>query len=271
MRTAGMTAQLGLLTHVLPPMPAPRLCAGVLALFCHLWVAAAASSGADWPRRLGYWRFDSTDWRNEENRPPVSVTNVSTDPGIDGLALRIPSDEGPAWFHVVSVEHDGRRNFSPVQGAIRFLYKPQWRAPNLLKLINSPMGTMRPPRPLRLIEAGWRTAQGWVSQFALSVDGEGRELILQSRAADGHTVTNLVAAVSWPMTPPAPNARAASSNWREIVINYSATHCALVVDGALQQDQRRPRSCPCSHARSRRPFIGRRQSQRGHDGRGLGR
>lgn len=213
--------------------------ASVLVLFSDGIVGAAAAPNVGvCPRRLGYWRFNSADFRNEQGREPVGFTNVGTAPGIDGLALRIPSSPGAAWLRFSAAGSDGHPSLTPSQGAIRFWYKPSWVSTNLLKMLSSPMGTVRPQRALRLFEIGYLTSSGYKPRMGLSIDAEGTELVLHSVGQDGRSITNFVVGLLWFVGPPSSRGGPYVFDWREIVVNYTATNCSVVVNGALQQDKR---------------------------------
>jgi len=200
----------------------------------------AASAFVSAPKRLGYWRFDSEALRNQAGHKPLDSANVGIAQGVHESAVRIPSSPGPAWLRFAAVESDGSRNLDPNQGAIRFLYRPVWvyDSPARALPISTSRWTTKPPCELRLLEIGYRNEQGWTPRMALSIDASGTELVLQTFAANGQPSTNFVTDYTWSLTKPASQGKELVGDWCEIVINYTPTNCALIVDGALKQDKR---------------------------------
>lgn len=178
--------------------------------------------------RLGYWRFNSPDLRDEQGRPPLAVSNTVSAPGIDGTALRFADSTQPRFVRYGAVTPTGVPVLAPREGSIRFLYRPEWIGEG-----------QSPGRWLRLFEAGSVGSGGINPQWLLSIDPAGTNLVVQTRNAQGGWRTNLQVRVDWQrafLPGNAPGTPAVPITWREVIFNYNANTCALVVDGAVQQD-----------------------------------
>ncbi len=168
-------------------------------------------------RRLGYWRFNTTNWPGEEGQIPMQATNLASAPGVSGTAMLV---DGPFWeaagvrYH--DVEPNGQVNFNLRCGSIRLWVLPTWTSTNL--------GGTGPYYDYgRLFEAGyWGGSGGW---FALHVDSGGNTLILgaSSNAAVNYPVNYPVTApISW-----------FSNQWYQVVLTYTPTNSFLYVNGSL--------------------------------------
>ncbi|MCX8108261.1 MAG: hypothetical protein N3G20_05590 [Verrucomicrobiae bacterium] len=192
------------------------------------------------PRRIGYWRFNSQKLENEAGHGVPDCWNVGHGQGVDGYALRIPASPGPAWVRYSATEPDGHVNLSPLQGSIRFLYRPIWPFESRSRAL--PVGVLRSrtrlPLELRLIEVGNRKGDDWIPRLALSIDSTGRELTLKTFDENKSAQTNFLTTIDFTLKKADTEAPELIGEWREIVINYSPTNCSLVVDGMLKQDKR---------------------------------
>lgn len=163
------------------------------------------------PVRLGYWRFNTGDLKGEEGQVPLESTNVLPVLGFDGTALRLAA-RGTARLVYRDVEPDGSPNISLRNGSIRFWFRTGW-------------GTYDTPgRWMRLVEMG---------SWKLSIDPTSQRLVFQTQDRAGNAVTNLQVAVylTRQLTTFDSGVR-----WHEIVLNYTPSYSALIVDGEFLPD-----------------------------------
>jgi hypothetical protein len=198
-----------------------------------LVVALGARAAASEPvGRLGYWRFNTPEWRDEQGRPPLIASNVPAVPSFDGQALCQSATNAGGYVRFRCFEPTGRPLLHPSRGAIRFLYKPIWTSPHPLP------GTTQPPRltpghSIRLFEA-----VGNGGRWMISIDPGGTNLMVHTGDALGTLRTNLQVRIDWALrTVASPTDAAVSpSPWREVIFNYAPPTCSLVIDGAVQTD-----------------------------------
>ncbi len=163
------------------------------------------------PVRLGYWRFDTSELKGEEGQTPLENTNTTRVRSFDGTALRLPTN-GAARLIYRDVEPDGSPNINLRNGSIRFWFRTGW-------------GTYDTPgRWMRLIEMG---------SWKLSVDPQGQRLVFQTQDRNGNTVTNLQVTVNLTLQL---SMFDSGIRWHEIVLNYTPSYSALIVDGELRPD-----------------------------------
>jgi hypothetical protein len=78
--------------------------------------------------RLGYWRFNYTNWRGEEGQVPTTATpNLEhvSDWNYGALKINPPNPSAPL-LQYPAYQTDGAPNVVRRQGTIRFWYKPSW-------------------------------------------------------------------------------------------------------------------------------------------------
>ncbi len=159
--------------------------------------------------RLGYWRFNTTNWAGEAGQAPLAFTNLTTVPDWSVAAVQVDSPN-PAYLIYRDVEDDGEANINLRNGTVRFWFKPDWNS----STTNSGTG---PGDEGRLIEMGSRDSNnGWWA-LALSADGTALSFITQTNGAG---VTNLTATLNW-----------TSNDWHQVTVTYSPGASALYLDG----------------------------------------
>ncbi len=196
----------------------------------------AEAANLDPAGRLGYWRFNGPDSSDEQGRPPLVASGVAGAPSFDGTALCQSSTNSPAYIRFPCSDPSGAPILNPRQGSIRFLYKPFWASPDTVPRLSRPL-----PRPggwIRLFEAGASGVGGYVGSWMLSIDPNGTNLVVHSRDTTGVLHTNLQVRIQWTAADPASpdRTRTGAVSWHEIILNYTPATCALVIDGAVQQD-----------------------------------
>jgi hypothetical protein len=136
--------------------------------------------------RLGYWRFNTTNWQEEQGQLPLLATNVVNVPStnFDGNALLATTSSGTNVALIYrDVEANENENINLREGTIRFYYRPNWyQAGN---------GGSGPGHWVRLLEVGHYTPGATYGLFALSIDPSGTNMYLQTQDSNGNSVTNV--------------------------------------------------------------------------------
>jgi hypothetical protein len=160
-------------------------------------------------RRLGYWRFNTTDWLGEEGQMPLGFTNLMGVPDWSINALAVDTNN-PAYLAYRTVETNGEVNFIVQNGSIRFWFKSDWNS----STTNSGTG---PGNEGRLIELGSQdTADGWWT-LVFNADGTQLNFVTQT---NGVGVTNLSTTISW-----------TSNDWHQVVLTYGPANSTFYLDG----------------------------------------
>ena len=160
------------------------------------------------PMRLGYWRFNNTNWIGEEGQIPYVADNILNVTNWNYGALQVNSYQSILGYN--AFRSDGMPNITHNTGTIRFWFKPNW---------NSGSGPGNDGKLFEMSSGWWETDSGW----CLSVDSRGNNIILASKGdPDPNAVINLIRAINW-----------TSSQWHQIVVTYSQStnNVAIYVDG----------------------------------------
>lgn len=172
------------------------------------------------PKKLSYWRFNTTDWLGEGGQPPLTFANLVSVPDWSTNAVVVDSIL-PSYLAYRDVETNGYPNFMPWNGTVRFWFKPDWQS------------GIGPGSQARLIEMGEKDSGDWVWVdwnyqwkehgrwwgLIISPDGTGLSLITQ---ANEFTETNLNTAVNW--TP---------DDWHQVTLTFGPTNSTLYLDGRV--------------------------------------
>jgi hypothetical protein len=191
------------------------------------------------PGRLGYWSFDTPDWQGDGGRMPLASTNARPAPSFIGRALGLAATNPVAFVRYPLVDSAGGTNLSLRQGAVRFFHHPVWASsirttgPRWI-----PPGSIVPPpgRWVRLFAAGYQTGNRFVEQLALAVDPAGTNLAFLVRDDRGTVRTNLQVNPGWVAIGGGSSGQRPETQWHELVLNYSPTACALILDGQYERD-----------------------------------
>jgi alpha-tubulin suppressor-like RCC1 family protein len=185
-------------------------------------------------QRLGYWRFDTTNWLGEEGQVPLSFSNLVSVPDWSDYALGVDNSDR-AYLAYRDVETNGSANITLRNGSIRFWFKPDWNS----STTNSGTG---PGSLARLIEIGSQdSTDGWWALVA-SADGTTLSFVTQT---NGIGVTNLSATINW-----------TSNDWHQVVLTYSATNSLLYLDGQLAANGVEVTNYPDAPIRANGFYIG---------------
>jgi hypothetical protein len=162
--------------------------------------------------RLGYWKFDTTNWLGEAGQQPLHVTNVQSIPSWDVNALHVGTNT-PASIAYHDVEANGLANINLRTGTVRFWFKPDWQS--------SDLGGSGPGTGGSLITVGDH-ASGYSSDFwGLEFDSTGNTLQFSSEGG-GQQSIYLDSPVSL-----------SSTQWCQITLTYSTNGTALYTNGQL--------------------------------------
>ncbi len=172
------------------------------------------------PAGLGYWRFDTSEWRGEQNQLPL---NVSTSPAptlaqsFDGNALCVTNNGQFLTYRMVETNDNYRVNLNCEVGTIRFMYKPNWTSQTYEGTGPGSLST--------LIEVGRTndaTKQGWM---ALWIDAAGDNLRFQSRSGSGTWSSSF----AWPIYMD-------EGKWYDVMVRFSTNRLRIDFDNTGAND-----------------------------------
>jgi Concanavalin A-like lectin/glucanases superfamily/Bacterial TSP3 repeat len=159
--------------------------------------------------RLGYWRFNTTNWTGEEGQSPLAFTNIQSVPSWSSNAVLVDSTNASVLtYH--DVETNLQANINLRAGTLSFWFNPTWSS-----------GTTNPVHGPqeggRLIEMGIKdTTNGW---WGLTINSNGTQLTFACQT-NGAGQTNFTAVINW-----------TSNQWHQISIAYCPSNSALYLDG----------------------------------------
>ncbi len=160
------------------------------------------------PVRLGYWRFNTTQWRSEAGFLPKASANLTALADWSGTAVNINSASA-AYLTYKDLETGGLANFNCRKGSVRFWFCPSWAS-----------GT-GPGAEGRLLEMGDGTTTG--GRWSLIVNATGTQISLQT-ALNGTTTTLCSAALS-----------VQANTWHQVVVVWSSSATQVYIDGVAAQ------------------------------------
>ena len=143
--------------------------------------------------RLGYWRFNQSNWQGQEGQLPILATNVvfAVSTNFDGNALLTSSTPMSGYTNSTliynTVEANENENIDLVEGSIRFYIRPNWMPVG--------HGGSGPGHWVRLLEVGHYTPGASYGLFAISIDPTGNYLSLQTQDNAGNQQTNITFAI----------------------------------------------------------------------------
>jgi len=156
------------------------------------------------PVRLGYWRFNSGDWKGDQGQLPLLASNLQNVASFDGNALQITNSTAILKYR--EVETNGNANINCHVGSIRFMYKPFWTSQGLA-------GGTGPGDWVQLVEMGKYTTDASVGWFSLAIDPTGTNVWISCQDNAGHSASNVV-------FPTANNFVFSSNVWVSLTLNY---------------------------------------------------
>lgn len=188
-----------------------------VAFFALIQLLTAASSFAqpslaDLPLPLNSWRFNGTNWLSGLRDAPKSFGNLQNVASWDQNALLLDSPD-PAWLEYNVVEAGGRTNILCNRGTLHFWFNPNWSSAD--------QGGAGPGTWGRFIDVGMWTSNALYGWWSLYLNPEGSAIYFSAQT-NGAAADFLSAPISW-----------ASNEWHFIALAYSATNCALYLDGSL--------------------------------------
>ena len=160
------------------------------------------------PTRLGYFRFNSTNWLGERGQTPLVATNLQAVDAWITKAVQVTNTTAVLKYR--TVETDGKANINLRSGSVRFWFKPLW---------TSGTGTGAAGKLIEVGSKGVGATNGWWSLFFNST---GNTLTFASQTNNMAEVTNLTASLSF-----------TSNNWYQLVLTYTNGACALYTNGVL--------------------------------------
>jgi len=162
--------------------------------------------------RLGYWRFECTNWIGEQAQVPMFFTNVQN--VLDGSNKVLQVDaSGPANLKYLDLEMDGSPNIDIRNGSVLFWFKPDWTAAGA--------GGNGPGTRGQLLSLGRWTSDASYGCWNLSITADGSSLDFISQT-NGSGSTNLTAAINW-----------SSNDWHQIALTYTPSNSVLYIDAEL--------------------------------------
>jgi alpha-tubulin suppressor-like RCC1 family protein len=170
--------------------------------------AAPTNSGLS---RLGYWRFENTNWLGEQGQIPLAFTNVQNVAGLHGNALHLDSGSA-AFLKYREVENSGAANIDVRNGTIVFSFNPNWSS--------SGAGGTGPGAVGQLLSVGQFTTNASIGCWNVSVSADGNSLSFVTQT-NGATATNLIAPVSFQ-----------SNQWYQVALAYTPSNSALYINAA---------------------------------------
>jgi hypothetical protein len=187
------------------------------------WVEIYEGTNPDDPNeankyRLGYWKFDSTDFLKEPRGPggqsyaPINPTthDVTTSSSWSGSAGAYVSTGGlgPS-LHYKEVDPDSWPNFNCRNGTVRFWIKPDWTSDSL--------GGDGPGQTATVLSIGDGN-----EYWHLYITPNGNELVLQFHA------NNYYKEIKSPLT-------LMQNRWACLAVTYSPTSIAFYTNGACSK------------------------------------
>lgn len=155
--------------------------------------------------RLGYFRFDTSNWMGERGQLPTYASAQSA-PSWSTNAVNLPYNGSVLQYR--DVELDGRANINCRNGSIRFWFKPNWSS--------VPLGGTGPQTYGRLLEVGEAIGDWW----ELGLNPSGTMLSLNVRS-NTYAVTPLAVPIQW-----------TANQWHQIAVTYRSNLTSLYIDGA---------------------------------------
>lgn len=172
------------------------------------------------PRRLGYWKFNTSNFVGEQGQVPTFVhPTVGIAPSWSSNAMTTVSNIY-SGVRYREYETNGQANINVRNGTVRLWFKPNWSSTNL--------GGAGPGTHSRFIELGYYTEwPNWVGHWAFGINPQGTFLWFQSFSTNTTNWSTTIytaygVPISW-----------RSNEWHQIVLTYTPTNSAIYLDGQL--------------------------------------
>jgi hypothetical protein len=154
------------------------------------------------PMRLGYWKFDTTQWKGEEGQVPFATDNIDNPTDWNFGALKL--NTGTSRLGYNAYQSDGMPDITRNEGTVRFWFKPNWNS-----------GTGPGVSSACLLQMQTTSTTQW----SLNLNAAGSQLTLSYPTS--HTLSS--STLSW-----------TAGGWHQIAVTYSgiATNVVIYVDGS---------------------------------------
>ncbi len=168
------------------------------------------ASGSGAAVRLGFWRFETTNWLGEMGQIPKFFTNIlNVADGTNNHVLEV-DNASPANLKYKDVEDNHAPNIDVQNGTIVFRFKPNWSGANA--------GGTGPGALGQLISVGQWTSNASYGCWNLSISADGTQVFFISQT-NGIATTNLVASVSF-----------SSNTWYQIALTCTPSNSAFYIN-----------------------------------------
>jgi hypothetical protein len=165
------------------------------------------------PSRLGYWRFESTNWLGEEGQVPKFSTNVQCVALSSSNHVLQVDSANPSNLKYRDVEATHNPNLDVQNGSIVFRFSPNWTSVTSGGSGSGGQG--------QLFSIGQWTSNNSYGCWNLSISADGNWISFVTQT-NGMGATNLVAPVN-----------VVSGMWYQVALTYSSTNSRLYIN-ALQ-------------------------------------
>lgn len=153
--------------------------------------------------RLGYWRFNTPDWRGEAGEAPDICFGVVSETSFSGTAAKFST--APVVLRYNAYEPNGKANINRKVGTIRFYYKPSWSSSP------GPQGTAT------LINCGDPAIASWWRLY-LNANSQ----ICFNSTAGAQSRTHFTTSPGW-----------TANTWYQLALTYDSTGVSLYRNGVL--------------------------------------
>jgi hypothetical protein len=163
------------------------------------------------PTRLGYWRFENTNWLGEQGQTPKYFTNIQNIAISPSSHVLLVDAANPANLKYRDVEASRAANIDVRKGSILFRFKPDWKSASA--------GGSGPGGQGQWISVGQFTTDHSYGCWNISISADGNSVSFITQT-NGAGMTNLVAPISL-----------SSNAWYQIALTYSSTNSIFYVNG----------------------------------------
>jgi|GEM_PF-759283 len=171
------------------------------------------------PRRLGYWRFNTTNYLGELGEAPITAPGVLLTNSWSSNAVSVTTNNSHSGvlyretdYALMTNGGKTNANFNCRQGTMRFWFRPRWSSGNV------PGGT-GPQGQSHLLVIGQPGSPSGLWQLIFDSDGAGTNILFQTQS-NGVTAIYFKAIIRW-----------TNGLWHQLALTYSPSNIAFYVDG----------------------------------------